>query len=465
MRFNFENSKMKPMCSELITRRVDCEMKCPYRHTLYQNCNDTSVPEYGYVNMHLLGVLAPNHFAVRIDGHKRRLEHKSKSVECLNCDWEQFDKKLREHYANGSHQFHEPIEIGDMCLIFHQSQPKRCRVISMEKVHISVYLVDIGRIRSYTADKLYHLDDEFHDFPAQAIEVFVLGYLPADSSPTWIPEAKTYVEKVMRSMKEQRKTQNYLQAEVIKAFERTLIVKDLRIMYKGKNELRAKSIGESLIKCGWATEAPIQLHDIFNDDIGNYSENGRMSVDSEIIDNTVMPINSRYALQLSTAPSSDGIQVTSLENCENPPILKMSLPRIKRHSDSTTPASLDDALDSNAGIELKLDEPQWDEPDERITNTENVYMNAETHHDPPHQLAADDVDTPFINFDVCVTANREIIDETKHMLTLDDIFGSLPEYMQSSEVLQPIRCHRTGLPDDNHRADNSITSWLIDFSD
>lgn len=49
--------------------------------------------------MDLIEVLAPNHFSVRVFGHKRRLEHKSKRVEYLEVEGKQFERKLREYYS------------------------------------------------------------------------------------------------------------------------------------------------------------------------------------------------------------------------------------------------------------------------------------------------------------------------------------------------------------------------------
>lgn len=488
MRFNFERSKVKPVCGELITRSVDCDMQCPYRHTLF-DCNDTYVPEYGFVNMELLNVLAPNHFAVRVIGHKRCLEHKSKSVENLNNDWEQFDKNLREHYTNIARENHEHIEIGDMCLIFYQSQPKRCRVISMDKKRISVYLVDIGRIRSYAPDQLYRLDDEFVDFPAQVIEVYVLGYLPADCSPKWLPEAKDYVEQMMHVMKEQRKTQNYLQAEVIKGFERTLIVKNLKMMFKGKS-LGVKLVGQKLIKSGFANEAPIVLHDIFMDHDDNETDNGTQ-INSEILDNTMAHANnSRYAMQLSRSPSSDGIQVTSLEICENPPVfnkekyMEKYMEKEKRINGSTSPASLGVSQDySDAGTDA---EPEWDEVDATAVYsgvcTNEVFTNAEKEYESFLAPVVDDIQSVqahimdkidmndmiyiFIDFGTEVGADGEIINEQDSKLSLDDIFGSLPENSQVADVLQPIRCYPYDrLSNDIEELKNENTVWLIDFSD
>lgn len=333
MRFEYEQNKTKPVCAELITRSANCGMQCPYRHTLYNKCNNTFVPEYGYVNMDVLAVLAPNHFAVRVIGHKRLLQHKSKSVECLNYEWEEFDKRLREYYANASRENHDRIEIGDICLIFHQSQPKRCRILSIEKKRVSVFLVDVGRVRCYAPEQLYRLNEEFQDFPTQAIEVFVLGYVPADCNPKWLPEAKEYVEQMMRLINNQRKTQNYLQAEVIKAFERTLIVKDLKILFKAKHQLRLKSIDKNLVKCGFANERPIELHDIFKDDIDD-------EIDSEIMDNTAAhTMDLHCSMQLSRTPSSDGIRVTSLENFEYPPATRLKIAYLStKHKGSTSSA-------------------------------------------------------------------------------------------------------------------------------
>lgn len=472
---------MKPLCGELITRSVDCDMQCPYRHTLLDSCNETCVPQLGYVNMELLSVLAPNHFAVRVIGHKRRLEHKSKSLECLTSDWEQFEKRMREHYTNAMRENHEPIEIGDMCLIFHQSQPKRCRVISTDKNCVSVFLVDIGRIRHYQADQLYRLDDEFYDYPAQAIEIYVLGYLPADFSPKWLPEAKDYTKSLMNSMKEERKTQNYLQAEVIKGFERTLLVKDLKMCFKGKTQLATKSISQKLIKSGFAKEAPIVLHEIFLDQHADKDSDNETQIDSETIDNTKgHEINSRFVMQISRPPSSDGIQVTSLEYCENPPKMNMvyKQQKQKRNSDSSTLASLGDCNDDDGiGLKTDIDEPDWDETDAKgFLVTSDLGTSGEC--DQKSSQAAlvldimdmplDVIDMPFIDFGTDVGPNGKFNQQQDRALSLDEIFGSLPQCVQATDILQPIRCYPNGASSNINQQtepEPENTAWLIDFDD
>lgn len=508
MRFNFEHCKMKPLCGELLTRSADCDPRCPYRHTLLDKCNDTNVPEEGFVNMELLSVLAPNHFAVRIIGHKRCLEHKSKSLECLTSDWEQFEKQLREYYTNAVRENHEPIEIGDMCLIFHQSQPKRCRVISIERNCISVYLVDIGRVRNYRADQLYRLDVEFQDYPAQAIEIYVLGYLPADSNPKWLPEAADYTKSFMNTLKEERRTQNYLQAEVIKGFERTLLVKGLKMCFKGKNQLAVKSVSQKLIKSGFAVEAPIVLHDIFLEQ----NTDNESQADSEIIINH--PGRETDVMQISRPPSSDGIQVTSIEYCENPPKEKMIyVPLKKRHSDSTTPVSQDENEDKGIGSKTDIDELDWDETDAKgfISNpdvgTRTEYEEKAVQATDANGLTMDEflmdvfmtanevstsaerkqksnqasisimdvidmpvnvIDMPFIDFGTDIGPDGKINQEQARLPSLDEIFGSLPERLQTAEILKPVRCYTNGSPSNEKQEtqqEPEDTVWLIDFND
>lgn len=60
----------KPLCIELITTAKICDIECPYRHWL-SGKDSTSVPEYGFVNMKLLEVLAPNHYSVQVNDNNK----------------------------------------------------------------------------------------------------------------------------------------------------------------------------------------------------------------------------------------------------------------------------------------------------------------------------------------------------------------------------------------------------------
>lgn len=437
MRFDYELRKMKPLCSELITKAKDCDMSCPYRHVL-TDCEETGLPEFGFVNMDLLDVISPSHFAVRVVSYKRCLDHKSRPVENHDAKWVRFYEKLSDFYSNGRREKHFPTEVGDMCVIFHQSQPKRCRVMSKSKKNICVYLIDIGRVRNYHEDNLYRLDAEFHDFPSQAVEIFVLGYEPSDSNPEWLPEAKQRVVHMMKSIKEQRKSENYLQAEVLKTFERTLIVKDMKMMFRRKNQLKYKAIGQTLVKNRIADIAPIKLHDIFVDSESDASE--QWTVNSEIQDATVVnraaTINLRVAVDLS--PSSNGFSLTPREES------KTTSADASIHSEAFSYDAFEEPVaPPNSAIILDGGVAEFVGNDE-FDAAMGLKHSVEMEWDEP--IAHD--------FPAPVSAGP----------SLDEIFGSLPEDVQAADVLLPFICGNNSVDADVKPAVEEC-NWLIDFSD
>lgn len=82
----------------------------------------------------------------------------------------------------------EQIKTGELYLYFQQpTRPKRCHVVSQSRSGIQIYLIDDGKIRHCKEHELYVLDEEFREFPARAIEIFVLGYKPNDNNTKWLP--------------------------------------------------------------------------------------------------------------------------------------------------------------------------------------------------------------------------------------------------------------------------------------
>lgn len=443
MRYNLEKIKInKPLCIQLITRAKSCDVTCPYRHIL-TDCDDTNIPEYGFVNMDLLEVLAPNHFSVRVIGHKRRLEHKSKPVDNSDFEHKQFDRAMRDYYSiDGSREQPCQISIGQMYMLFQQKRPKRCRVISNSKKDVQVYLIDDGRIRRCNEDELYLLDDEFHEFPARAMEIFVLGYVPNDNNSKWLPEAKQVVEEhIMGSLKERDHNDSYLQAEVIRCFDKRLIVKDLKVLNKVQNQLKGKFIARNLIEYQMAEKAPMVLHPIFLDtphssqidssscnESATYHNSGVTSQKNQVATATpsiprahvdswdeLYSIGYRTASELASAHSLafDGIEHKILNIPAAPANSTVSLIEIQR-------------------------------PEDR---SEIVFE---------HDLTQSMVSLPQVQ-PVVVTS----------ISSMDEIFGSLPENIQATEVLLPIKCDSSKQIDetDNVKLEENQENWLIKFSD
>lgn len=413
-------------------------MNCPYRHVIRDD-DGTDLPNSGFVNMDLLDVIAPNHFAVCINSTKRCLEHKSQHFENHDEKWTRFEENLSAHYSNGQREKHHPIEIGDMCLIFHENRPKRCRVLSKSKKIVCVYLIDIGRVRNFSEDNLYHLDAAFQYFPPKAVEMFVLGYEPSDFNPTWLPEAKQYVERMMKSIQQHRKTKNYLQAEVLKSFERTLIVKDLKIMYKGKT-LRFKAIDKCLIKLRVAIETPIKLHDALSVSESEGSEHWTANSENQdlttIVNTKKMANVKRLVIAVESTASTDEFNTT---------------PREQSQSVSANESVHSDAVSFNHFEETMA-------PPNSAAISEN---------DVTKMLCSDELDARLkhsdeIEWDELITQN--ILAPISAVPSLDEIFGSLPEDVQSADVLSPIKCENTSAAAIKKPASDE-NDWLIDLSD
>ncbi|XP_055299568.1 uncharacterized protein LOC129567060 isoform X2 [Sitodiplosis mosellana] len=453
----------KPLCIQLITRAKDCDISCPYRHIL-SDFDETCVPEYGFVNMELLEVLAPNHFAVRVIGHKRKLEHKSKPVENYDFERKQFERSLREYYSlDGSLEQADRIVTGQMYLYFYQNRPKRCRVVTQSKKAIQIYLIDDGKLRQCNEHELYSLDVDFEEFPSRAIEIFVSGYVPNDNNIKWLPEAKQFVERMMSSLRERDHNESYLQAEVIRCFDRRLIVRDLKILYKVQNQLQGKLIARSLIKFRMAEKAPLVLHNIFLDTPNSSQMESEAYTESR--DDNGTTDQKDLAREQSIATQSVGIQNLSTQSVDTQIVAATSIPPApvdiwndlnsisQRYTSGYASAhslAFDDDNKQTMNIPLapanstvSLIEFGWPQNSSEIAfgygQTQSVFMK--------------DVIQPV----VAVASNPSV----------DEIFGSLPEDIQAAEVLSPIKCDSNQIDETDHGAQEpeNQDNWLIKFSD
>lgn len=449
LRYNFEKNKInKPLCIQLITRAKDCDVTCPYRHIL-TDCDDTNIPEYGFVNMDLLEVLAPNHFSVRVVGHKRRLEHKSKPVDNSDFEHKQFDRTMRDYYSiDGSREQPCQILIGQMYLVFQQKRPKRCRVISNSKKGVQVYLIDDGKMRRFNEDELYLLDVDFHEFPARATEIFVLGYVPNDNNCKWLPEAKQVVEHIMGSLKERDHNDSYLQAEVIRCFDKRLIVKDLKVLYKVQNQLKGKFIARNLIEIQMAKKAPMVLHPIFLDTPHS------SQIDSSSCNESATHHNNGATCQKNQiTTATPGIPRAHVDSWDE-------LYSTGHRSASELASAHSLAFDS---IEHKI----LNIPAAPANSTVSLIEIQE-----PEDRSEIDFEHGFTQSMISLPQSMTPLPQVQPMVvtsisSVDEIFGSLPENIQATEVLLPIKCDSSNQIDetDNAKVKENHDNWLIKFSD
>lgn len=419
----------------------DCDMECPYRHKLTDN-NDTFVPNYGFVNMQLIEVLAPNHYTVRVLSHKRRLIHKSKPVDNFDKEFKQFDDTLCKFYAEEDN-IRKPsqIVVGALYLVFSSIMPKRCRVISKSKKSIHIYLIDDGKAKRCNEKELFYLDEEFHTFPASAIEMFVLGILPSDSATDWLPEATPAVEHVMAPLKDVTRNDIYLQAEVIRTFDRTLIVKNLNILFKKRTGLELKAVSHHLIKykLGHKVES-IALHEALT-----------------------KPTAFLYAMSEMSTSDNEAVEFEDEMNKKNEEITA----NLNNSKGSSTRSSIsfDGFPNKKFRISKGYGEEEMDAGGSRHDMVDEKERNGMV-----NEMDRNDMVHDLVNFEetnqLQTTSSNIRNSPIRSFPSLDEILGSLPDEIQSLEVLTPIQCSRSNISDTTPQTPQiDEEPMLIDLSD
>lgn len=428
----------------------DCDMECPYRHKLTDK-NDTFVPNYGFVNMQLIEVLAPNHYTVRVLSHKRRLVHKSKPVNNFDDEFKQFDDTLCEFYAEEDN-IRKPsqIVVGALYLVFSSIMPKRCRVVSKSTKSIRIYLIDDGKAKRCNENELFYLDEEFHTFPAQSIEMFVLGILPSDSATDWLPEATPAVEHAMAPLKDVTRNDIYLQAEVIRTFDRTLIVKDLNILFKKQTGLEIKGVAHHLIKYQLAYNVEsITLHEAFTKPTAClYAMSEISTSDNEAVEyeDEMNKKNDEITANLNISKGSSTRSSISFDGFPNK---KFRIPK----------GFGEEEMDANGSCHDMVDEKE-----------RNGMVHEKERNDMVHNKERHDTVHDLVHFEetnrLQTTSSNVRSSPIRSFPSLDEILGSLPDEIQSLEVLTPIQCSRSNITDTTPQTPQiDEEPMLIDLSD
>lgn len=273
---------------------------------------------------------------------------------------------------------------------------------------------------------------------------------------------------MMVSLKEGDHDDSYLQAEVIRSFDRRLIVKDLKILYKVQGKLQGKFIAQNLIKSRLADKAKIVLHDIFME-TPNTSQNGSADLPS----NTTWPestvtLNHFYRKDLvhnELAQSEYSIQAS---NPTHGTVVQNNLMQ-------STPFASDDNWDnlySGSNTSASLFASGLPMAVNRINRTTmNIPPAPANSTVSSIQAPKDSSDAFFEN--ALNQSSRSIMNNTQSTVnvsvpSVDEIFGSLPEEIQAVEVLSPTKLEsmkQIDETDGKQEEEENQGNWLIQFSD
>lgn len=390
MKLNVEQTKMnKPMCPVLLTKAEDCNISCSYRHILKATMTGSYVlPETGKAKFHLLEVkkyflyikpksvhfnltfsltcvvkvLAPNHYALKLVAIKEE-NRKWEPVNISGDEWNEFNSRFTAYYTDRHGlEIQFPNEIGDMCVVFLEREPHRCRIFkkSIQNGTITVYLVDIGKTLECTQFDLYQMNHEFFDFPTQAIDVFLVDIQSSDPNIIWPSLATRSVEKWCDSMKFGL-TNDFATAEIVKSFERTMLVKDFKLNRQlSKMRREQLDVGSELIKYQYAIRKEVGLHDIFNEKETDFAMEASTSKEvacpeKPMSEGTVK--DNESSVNLIEFPNSEGSecmvsdlveisddQIIEIDDYEDDEIVLIDFPPPPPHEDVQQIISIDDLL-------------------------------------------------------------------------------------------------------------------------
>lgn len=255
----------RTLCKELITKGVNCNYTCPYRHSLNRD-DEQTLPKHGFVKMRLLEILAPNHYAVQIEQHRHSIHEKWQTYNEMEKAFASLNEWMQRTYAKPNRKFAETVRLGDMYAIkcMPESEYRRCRVLTQndKTTEVTVYLVDFGKTMTCKPRELLEMYKELKVPQSKAIEIILLGMVPADCEREFLESASKTIKKCVDKM-QTPDTNTYLMAEIKDAFDSTLLVNDLKLVNIERKE--SINIIKSLIKIKYAIEIPIKLHDIFHE--------------------------------------------------------------------------------------------------------------------------------------------------------------------------------------------------------
>lgn len=251
----------------LVTKAIDCTIGCPYRHFI--TGEDDFLPRTGDVKLKLHDAIVINRYAATITHHRISSSNEWTEFTDSNNNFEQFKCTLQSYYEyDGNHRKLTTIEAGQLCGVLMQGEIFRGRVISRNRddTRFRVLFIDTGKLHALDANTLLLMPDQFHMYPAQTVDVVLMGIEPNDE----------HRSNAMRKIKKWLKLtnsngNNFCSGHLVGAFERTLLVRGMKCHIA--EQAKTIQIEKNLVGYGFAEHVPIQPNKLLNVG-GEQRENG-----------------------------------------------------------------------------------------------------------------------------------------------------------------------------------------------
>ncbi|XP_037936888.1 uncharacterized protein LOC119670628 [Teleopsis dalmanni] len=200
----WEENEIQKVCSQKTLCRYllgfgECiKLRCEYRHRLasYDQPKDEElIPSFGDMRVKIIKVISPSHFLARPLGYRVNKSEAFQQIRKSN-EMSLFEMNLNFHYLNEDNLIvlSSPA-IGDLCIYKITEMPYRAKIIDVghnkdpdadTSLKFTLKLIDVGTIVSTVNPNLiYVCDEQFKYFPAQAIDIHLLGVIPCYNERHW----------------------------------------------------------------------------------------------------------------------------------------------------------------------------------------------------------------------------------------------------------------------------------------
>lgn len=116
---------------------------------------------------------------------------------------------------------------------------------------VDVRLIDVGTIVRSKSTEIFELNERFCDFPRQAIDLHLIGLIPADSEDEWDSELTSVLDRDIKQTLS-RAPDAKIEANIVFALQNHIAVDCLRITEtKHGVVVVKKSIKRHMIEKGW----------------------------------------------------------------------------------------------------------------------------------------------------------------------------------------------------------------------
>lgn len=243
--------------------------ECPNRHVFVPELDVSEIlPSSGIVSMQVTKVHSAGHYSVRLVEHidVNRTKKKWPSA------YVKIGLMMSAYFSKEENRImHSTVNVGDLFAVETDSDLcQRVQILEVKEkdkygkpLSLLVQFIDEGNIEVIKAYMLRELPEDLKTFPAQVVDVFLCGLLPADKDSSYGADANSNVKKWIKSNNDAEDSkQKLLQGQIMLSMAGSLWVDPVNILEwlpHSQEYVVRRNIKQSLLQGNYALPNPEHL--------------------------------------------------------------------------------------------------------------------------------------------------------------------------------------------------------------